>query len=96
MVKKYGYILAVAMLVAQPVLADDHNKACESIAKACKNAGYTRNGAAGKEFWHDCMKPVMLGKSVANVSVDADTAKACRSAKMKELNENMNDLQKAQ
>ena len=87
-----GLILA-AILSSQTVFAHGHSKACESIAKACVDAGYTRADTADKKFWQGCMKPVILGQSVQGVTIDAKTATTCRTDKIEELKKDLNELE---
>lgn len=67
-------------------------KQCVNIAKACNDAGFTKNGAAGKKFWKDCMRPIVLGKTVAGVTTDASDVKGCRSIKIKNLERKLDSL----
>lgn len=96
---KRSLIVLTAMLIIQPVFADDDmnavEKSCAPIVKACLDAGYSRDAANGKQFWNDCMKPTVLGKSVADVKVDASDIKACRTAKIKQLKEELEALKSA-
>jgi len=74
--------------------SDLSSKQCEGIAKACKSAGYTREGASsGKQFWADCMKPILLGQTVAGVSITADDATACRQQKVENMKKELEQLQ---
>ena len=87
-----------AILLVQPVFADDMNsneKPCATIVKSCLDAGYTRDAADGKQFWKDCMKPLVLGKTVSGITVDAKDVKACRSAKIIKLKQELSELKKA-
>lgn len=99
MLKKYGFVLLATMLIAHPVFADEDmssdDASCESIVKACLDAGFTRTDTENKQFWKDCMKPLVLGKSVENVTVDAKDVKACRTAKIKQLTKMLTELKKA-
>lgn len=99
MFKKYGFVLLAGMFIAQPIFADtnmdSNSKPCKAIVKACLDAGYKRSAGEGKLFWKDCMEPVLLGKTVAKVSVDAASVKACRSDKIKELEQQLDALKKA-
>jgi hypothetical protein len=89
--QKCRILLMIATLFSTTVLfaADEDmalsGKPCAAIADACVKAGFTREGADGKKFWMDCMKPVLLHKGVQNVSVDPAAAKACRMYKIEEL-----------
>jgi len=98
MFKKYGFVLLAGMVIAQPIFADDMSsgsKPCKSIVKACLDAGYKRSAGEGKYFWKDCMEPILLGKTVAKVSVDTAAVKACRADKIKELAQQLDALKKA-
>lgn len=99
MSKKHFLIVLAAMLMMQPAFAMDDmtsdDKPCAPIVKACLDAGYARDGAEGKQFWKDCMKPVVLGKSVADVKVDAKDVKACRADKVKQLKAELNEMKAA-
>ena len=68
---------------------------CASIATACSTAGFVRTDVAGKQFWQDCMKPVILGKLVPGVTVDAATVQSCRMSKIEQLKNELKELQDA-
>lgn len=51
---------------------------CKNIQTACVSAGFTREGGKGKSLWKDCVKPVLTGKTVANVTVDPSDLQACK------------------
>lgn len=93
---KYIAIGLAAMLIAQPVLAAEGagaaEKPCAPIVKACLDAGYTRHGSQGKQFWKDCMKPLLLGGSVANVTVDPKDVSACRAVKINQMQQESTEL----
>ena len=102
------FILA-ALLLAPLAYADDMNdngmgntvtdtsdqdaRPCMMIAKACMAAGYVRQGNMGKRFWMDCMKPILMGKTVAGVSMNAQDVSACRQAKIKKMQTELQMLQ---
>lgn len=96
-------LVLTTLLSTQAVLADNSmsaspnnaNDPCHVIAKACKDAGFSRKGHAGKLFWVDCMKPIVTGKAVKGVTVDDATVKACRSKKIDEIKKDLNDMQNA-
>jgi hypothetical protein len=71
------------------MMGDAH---CSLIAKACKKAGFERK-SEDKAFWMDCMKPILLGKTVENVTVDANDVKACRDKKIEEMQKELAELQ---
>lgn len=93
---KHPLALLAALLLIQPAFAHDDmtsdDKACTPIVKACLDAGYVRDGADGKQFWKDCMKPTVLGKSVTDVKVDAKDVKACRTDKIKQLKVELDEM----
>jgi hypothetical protein len=98
---KYSLVvLAATTILAQPVFADDemngldHNKSCAGIVKSCLTAGY-RRGTPGKQFWKNCMNPLLLGKSVTGISISPEDVKTCRAAKIKQLEEELDQLKKA-
>lgn len=96
MLKKYSLVLLAGLLTTQPVFAcGNMNSDSKAIVKACLDAGYKRSAGEGKLFWKDCMAPIITGKTVAKVSVDAADIKACRSDKIKELQQQLDDLKKA-
>ena len=74
-----------------PALADNHNmsssakKPCAAVMHACAAAGYTRSKTGNKRIGQDCMKPIIMGKTVQGVTVDASAVKACREAKLHKM-----------
>src|SRR6476660_5205769 len=54
---------------------DDLGKQCSMIADACKSAGFTNEDTGDKSFWFGCMKPVLHGKMVEGVTIDAKDVK---------------------
>lgn len=71
-------------------------KSCQMIAHACMSAGFKRNGGTGHNFWFDCMKPVVMGKSVSGVRVSPNTVMSCRKAKMAMMHKEMKEMKKSQ
>jgi hypothetical protein len=69
---------------------------CEKIVNACLGAGYVRAGAPGKNFWHDCLKPILLGQTVPGVTVDANDVKICRQFKITNMKNQIKEFQKIQ
>lgn len=65
--------------------------ACQAVANACKTAGYARH--SDKNFWFNCMHPLLLGTTVKNVSIPASQVKACRANKIVELQKELQQLQ---
>ncbi len=98
--RKIGMVLALTSVFAiAPAFADDDMdsdaKPCMVIAKACMDAGYTRQSSDDKRFWKDCMKPVLLGKTVSGVTVDAATVKDCRVNKIGKMKNEIKEFQNA-
>lgn len=95
--RKYFLIIALFFLsFMQTTFAMGKNdvvKECETIANACKSAGYTDEGMGDKSFWFGCMKPVLLGKSVSDVTVDVKDVRACRRAKIAKMKKEIRELQ---
>lgn len=69
------------------------SKQCDMIASACKSAGFTSDGVGDQSFWFGCMKPVLYGKSVNGVTVDAKDVKQCRKAKIAKMKKELKALQ---
>jgi hypothetical protein len=70
------------------------NGPCASVAAACKTAGFQRDSSmSGKQFWQDCMKPLILGKVVPGVTVDSATIQACKVTKIEQLKNELKELQ---
>jgi hypothetical protein len=65
---------------------------CKNIKSACEAAGYSKNGTAGKHMWKDCLKPVLLGQSIAGVTVDAGDVQACRQKVAAKMQKNANQM----
>jgi hypothetical protein len=99
--RKLQFVLVLAAaLSTQAIFAVDADMAapsasepCAAISKACQSAGFNRTEKADKNFWLDCMRPLVLGKTVAGVTVDADTIKHCRADKIQELTAELKQLQ---
>jgi hypothetical protein len=101
--RKLILLSLLALSFSAPVFADDASVPpdeatspdCEMISKACLDAGYTRaDNNPGKMFWHDCMKPILFGKQVSGVSVDAKVVTSCRQFKIKNLKEQLDEFKK--
>jgi hypothetical protein len=71
------------------------SKTCATIANACLNAGFVRTETADKRIWQDCMKPIILGKTVSGVTVDVDTVKTCRTTKINKMKKELKQFEKA-
>tara|TARA_R110000868_G_scaffold48766_1_gene157900 strand:- start:1124 stop:1426 length:303 start_codon:yes stop_codon:yes gene_type:complete len=84
-------ITIIAVVSMQQVLADSVNN-CDKIAEICLSSGYVKHDSANKGIWKDCMKPVLLGKTVESVTLDPAIVKACRSQKISELQVELKEL----
>lgn len=96
MAKKILYVFIASFFVGNAAFADDEagidDKPCASIVQVCIDAGYTADGTGDKRFWNDCMKPLVMGKQVTGVSVNATDVKACRTAKIKKMQNELKEL----
>lgn len=68
---------------------------CDGIAKSCVMAGFTHDGSAGKSIWIDCMKPLLMGKSVTGITISLDDLKVCRQQKIENMKLEIQELQQA-
>lgn len=90
---KHTFVLLVSLTFIQSALADDMQsdpKPCKALAKPCVEAGYK-----GKDFWTQCMKPLVLGQPVKNIKVDPAAVKACRADKIKQMEQDLSDMKAA-
>ncbi len=52
---------------------------CMKIASACEEAGYRLSKhMPGKKIWKDCVTPILKGKTISGVTVNASDVKACK------------------
>jgi hypothetical protein len=55
---------------------------CMKIAIACEAAGYRLSrDVSGKNIGKDCVRPILMGQSIAGVQVDASTIQQCKEHK---------------
>ncbi|WP_419419917.1 hypothetical protein ACNVED_01015 [Legionella sp. D16C41] len=73
--------------------SNNANSGCKAIAAACKSAGFTDKGVSARSFWFGCMKPLLYGNTVSNVTVNHDSVKACRQAKIAKMEKEIKELQ---
>src|SRR5947207_15789254 len=89
-------VILAAICSFQAVFADDNDagptKPCGVIAKACLKGGFNR-ADSHKKFWQDCMKQIIMVKTVNGVKVDASTVGTCRADKIKQLQNDLTDFQ---
>ncbi len=71
-------------------------KPCDAIAVACVNSGYNGSWGTGKMFWMDCMKPLLLGKSVEGVTIEQTSVSSCRTIKISEFQNEITELKHVQ
>lgn len=90
-----GFMLIATALFSSSVFANHlmDSKACAAIVDACKKAGYERGDNANKRFWHDCMRPVLMGETVKDVNIDPGLAKQCRTDKIDQLKKQLKDFE---
>jgi hypothetical protein len=97
--RKRSVIIAIfTLFLAQSSFAatmgdDNSTSQCDAVASACKKAGFTDEGTGDKSFWFGCMRPVLLGKTVKDVTVDAKDVKECRKAKIAKMKKELTELQ---
>ena len=95
--RKIYLLTLVSILAIQPVFAHEvmmliNSKSCQAVAKACLSAGYSRHG--NKNFWGNCMKPLLLNQTVSDVKIDSTTVQSCRKDKINELKYELKELEK--
>ncbi len=86
-------VIATILLSSSAFAYHMDSKACRAVVDACKKAGYERGEGANKKFWNDCMKPVLMGKTVKGVMVDPAMGKQCRMDKMIEMKKQMKEFE---
>jgi len=94
----FKILALVSFLITTYVFADTSDatytvnvpEACKNVASACKKAGYD-----GAGFWFDCMKPLLLGQTVKNATVDANDAKACKAFKIEMLKKELQEFEQS-
>jgi hypothetical protein len=89
-----------ALLLIQPAFADDTAnkvaaKQCEAIARACVSAGYVEKNSTGKEFWKDCMKPILMGQTVKGVNSTPAQAAGCKALKIENMENELQEFKQA-
>ncbi len=53
---------------------------CKKLVDACKAAGFVKGAhKTGKGLFKDCMEPLLAGKTVEGVTVDAADVTACKA-----------------
>lgn len=91
--KVYIALMLTAIFGVQQVFAhDDDNKSCEAIVNACLDAGFVKEKSEDKGMWKNCMKPLILGKSVDKVKVEESDVKACRSHKIEKTEKELKEF----
>ena len=88
-------LMLMAILAAQQAAGSASDKSCSTIADACLAAGFVKTESTTKGIWRDCMRPVILGKTVSGVSIDASVVKSCRADKIKDLKMELKEMERA-
>ncbi|WP_131782138.1 hypothetical protein [Legionella gresilensis] len=89
--KRLGLIIVTTFILSPMAFADDFKHMdCKKIVKACKSAGFKDKD---KKFWQGCMKPLVLGRKIEGISVEATEVKACRDKKIAELQQELKEFQ---
>ena len=57
---------------------------CAPVFIACEAAGFSqaKDAPAGKKVWQDCATPLLEGKAVASVKLDAKAGPYCKKYKI--------------
>ena len=84
--------ITLTTLMSPIAFAHESSSACKAVVHACKAAGFERHHEH-KKFWKGCMEPVLLGKHVKHVHVQATQVKACREKKIDTLQKELKKLQ---
>ena len=92
-------LLLITLLVFNVNAAEKKANGCKAIEAACKSAGYVKGDHKknGKGLFEDCLKPVVEGKSIEGVTVEASVIESCKArhekrvAKRKEVQEQAKD-----
>lgn len=88
-------IAAFAFQSSFAFMEKGEGSSCAKIVDACTAAGFTRGDTGDKRFWMDCMKPVILGKTVSGVKVDPRVVKDCKVHKIQKMKTELRDLQRS-
>ena len=75
-----------ACAALSPILghAYDTPDPCAPVFMACEAAGFSqaKDAPAGKKLWQDCASPLLEGKAVASIKLDAKAGPYCKKYKM--------------
>lgn len=74
-------LLLITLLAFNLNAAEKKVSACKKIEAACKSAGFVKGAHKkdGKGLYEDCLKPVIAGKMVEGVTVEAADIDACKA-----------------
>lgn len=90
MFKIYLMSLFILLTISQSVFANlDGRNSCKHLAHSCRAAGFDKSN----KFWSNCMKPVLMGKTIKGVSIDKKVADACRANKIEKMKKEINELE---
>lgn len=92
-------LLLITLLAFNLNAAEKKINGCKKIEAACKSAGYVKGAhkKTGKGLYEDCLKPVVEGKAIEGVTVEAADIDSCKArhekrvAKRKEVQEQAKD-----
>ncbi len=74
-------VLLIALLALNLSAAEKKVDGCKKIEAVCKTAGYVKGSHKkdGKGLYEDCLKPVVAGKVVEGVVVEAADIELCKA-----------------
>ncbi len=92
-------LLLIVLLAFNLSAAEKKVNSWKKIETACKSAGFVKGAHKkdGKGLYEDCLKPVVEGKMIEGVTVEASDIEACKAkhekrvAKRKEVQEQAKD-----
>lgn len=93
MKKLSGLVASTIILFSSATFADMMmDDSCRQIVNACKSHGFNKDNDK-KNFWMNCMKPILLNQSVSGIHVDPAQVKTCREKKIEKMQEELKALQ---
>lgn len=78
--KKIFVISLLSLLALQSYAEDSKKIACDNIKDSCKMAGFSDHGHKNnmKGILEDCFRPIIAGKNISGVNVNAADLSACK------------------
>jgi hypothetical protein len=58
---------------------DHKSNPCLALLAACTKAGYKDDAAQSKSVFKDCVKPLMTGETLADVTADPEDIVSCKT-----------------